>query len=111
MPAGRIATTLDFDMLFLRGVQIFPPWASLDEIRGSLGPSGLTNLGTVLGGRCLLRYVARWQVGTLLNGTYDRTYATPTLYNPTEVSRWLSLPSPWARRRHLYVYPLTRFQH
>jgi len=99
MPSGRLATILDLDMLLGRGLRIYPPWATLDEMRRDIGVAGLSGLAATLGGRWLLRYVARWQVGKLLNGTTDRTYVTSTAFSPTEAGRWLALPSPWARRR------------
>src|SRR5690242_20129012 len=60
--------------------------------------TGLRNLPVVtdlpgqLGGRYLLRYLLRSQLGTLTSGTSQTQYVTPTPYAPEETITWLALP-------------------
>lgn len=52
----------------------------------------VANLPDQLGGRYLLRYLLRSQLGTLTSGTSDTQFVTPTPYAPEETISWLTLP-------------------
>jgi hypothetical protein len=61
------------------------------------------DLSNQLGKRYLLRYLLPHQLGTLLNGTSNRQYVTPTPYAPEETVSWLALPAPDQPRPYVLV--------
>ena len=50
------------------------------------------------------------QVGTLLNGTTNRQFVTPTPYSPEETVSWLALPSPSQPRPYVLLLDPAQLQ-
>ncbi|MGW1489794.1 hypothetical protein [Streptomyces sp. NPDC002402] len=84
--AGRIATTLDLEMLG-------PALLGAQDIRKSADRPG-TQVAVELGGRYLLRYIRRYQVGNFATGADEEQWLTPTAYTPEEALPYLALPKP-----------------
>src|SRR5215218_248943 len=61
-----------------------------------------------LGGRYLLRYLLRQQVGQYVNGSRESHFVTPTAYRANETVRYLALPAP--RQARAFVLTLDPLQ-
>ena len=95
-----LATVLDQEMLeTIRKVSIADrstPDAALPIKTG-------TDVATELGGRYLLRYVLKDQVGTFMDGSTRSHWVTPTPYTSRDATAFLALPAPNRLRRFVMV--------
>lgn len=100
MGCGWLATLLDSEMLQVqRGVQIQPATTPLNQLARKTG----LQVAAEVGGRYLLRYLLRKQVGKFLGGSQAQHYVTPTPYSPDETTYFLALPRPTGRRRYVLL--------
>lgn len=97
MGAGWIATILDENMLSRKGVTILgrnTPETALPVKRGS-------DVAFELGGRYLLRYMLKPQVGEFCGGSSVSHWVTPTPLAPADLPAYLALPHPTGKRTHV----------
>jgi hypothetical protein len=57
-----------------------------------------------IGGRLLVRYMLRDQVGKFRNGTTDRTFVTPTPLAVRDVGSYLALPNVLQPRKWAMLF-------
>lgn len=89
--ASLLATTLDQEMLEIaRSVLIANRTIADKALEIKTGGQ----VASELGGRYLIRYVMRRQVGTFMNGTTSPQFVTPTPYASNDLVSWLALPAP-----------------
>jgi hypothetical protein len=86
---GRLATVLDEELIAANGGVIMPG-ATPD---GAMPLRTGAEVSAEIGGRLLVRYMLRGQLGRFLNGTTDRTFVTPTPLSVRDVGSYLALPS------------------
>jgi hypothetical protein len=96
MSAPFLATVLDEEMLVSRGVNISPGYTLDTALPVKTG----AQVAVELGGRYLIRYVTRAQVGLFAGGSAGLHWVTPTPYSPTDTVKWLGLPAPLKPRTH-----------
>jgi len=95
MSGLSIATILDTQMLeVVRKTTI----ATAPTLDSALPLKNGSQIADELGGRYLLRYMLREQVGRYTFGSADRHCVTPTPYRGDEVVAWLNLPRATGRR-------------
>jgi hypothetical protein len=94
-----LATQLDHEMLVALGVAIA---ASVLPTTALARKSG-QQIAKELGGRYLLRYLLRHQVGRYTGGSSDQHWVTPTPYAPEETISWLALPAPRDPRAYVML--------
>lgn len=102
-----IATYLDEEMLARKGVLIADRLTPDDSLPRKPG----TEVAEELGGRFLLRYMARDQVGRFGSGSNLKHYVTPTPYSPEETVACLSLPQPITPRTHIALLDPINIEH
>ena len=108
MSCAWLSTVLDQEMLeVVRRVRIAPRTVSYQILLVSWQKTGRQVAGE-LGGRYLLRYLLRHQVGSYINGSTDRHYTTPTPYSPADTVSWLTLPSPTRKRDFVMLLDPTK---
>jgi hypothetical protein len=96
-----LATWLDFDYLTEgRGATLQAPLMPGDP---PLPARTGAEVAAELGGRKLLHYMTRYNVGRYQSGRSDPCYATLTAYSPEEATRWLVLPSSHIPRTHVLI--------
>jgi hypothetical protein len=94
MSAGLLARTLDQEMLERAGVSIhsaITPDVALPIRRGD-------EVSLELGGRLLVRYMLRRQLGLFAGGSSDKHYVTPTPLSQSDAPSFLALPVVAERR-------------
>lgn len=103
--ASRLATTLDIEMLLSNGTSIAAPSVStaMPERPG-------VDVALEICGRFLIRYIRPHQLGTLLGGTDNSQWVTPTPYPPEDAVRWLALPDPRDPPRHALLLDAARIR-
>src|SRR5436190_19519643 len=100
--AGLFATWLDQDMFERRGVSIARAGLPVDELPRKTG----TDVFLELGGRLLVKYIVRDDVGRFRGGATGRRWLTPTAYSSSEAVAWLALPAPHRAREYaLFLDP------
>ena len=90
---SNLALQLDFQMLTQRGVAVAPASTPDQDLIQNFAKTG-HQAWDELGGRFVLRYLTRSQVGTLAGGVNRLQYVTPTPFSAEETVKWLALPSP-----------------
>jgi hypothetical protein len=99
LSSAMLATLLDQEMLeVVRAI----PIASRTTPMAALQKTG-AQVANELGGRYLLRYLLREQVGSYAAGSNDRHWVTPTPYAPGDTIPWLALPAPTRPRTHVML--------
>jgi hypothetical protein len=94
-----LAKTLDQLALETRGVVIAPamtPDSALPVRRGS-------DVAVELGGRLLVRYMLRRQLGSFAGGSVSKHYVTPTPLSSDGLGSFLALPSVTERREFVML--------
>jgi hypothetical protein len=89
MPASRLARVLDQEMIERAGTAIasaMTPDADLPLRRG-------VEVSSELGGRFLVRYMTRRQLGLFSGGSTGQHFVTPTPLSHSEVRAVLALPA------------------
>lgn len=90
--AAHLATTLDIEMIgFERIASPNTPDADLIVRSGD-------EVWQEIGGRALIRYCTKADVGTFRSGTNRKIFTTPTPYEPDDVIKWLELPGVMTQR-------------
>jgi hypothetical protein len=87
--ASRLAKILDQEMIERNGGSIAPA-TTLDR---DLPPRPGMAIADEIGGRLLIRYMLRRQLGMFLKGSTDRHFVTPTPLSPGAVRPFLALPA------------------
>ena len=103
--ASWLATMLDHEMLELARRVPIAPRSTTDralETSPKWNKSG-AQVAAELGGRYLLRYLLRDQVGLYRDGSEDQHFVTPTPYTAGETVSWLALPAPHEERPFVMV--------
>jgi hypothetical protein len=99
MSCARIATYLDEMMLRGSGVDIAQSYEDDSDLPLKNG----TDVARELGGRYLLRYLSKSQIGRYTKGSTDRHWVTPTPYSSQDCITWLNLPAPHKRREYVLL--------
>jgi hypothetical protein len=86
---GRLATVLDEELIAAHGGEIKPGTTPDTAMPLRSGAA----VSAELGGRLLVRYMLRDQVGRFQYGTTDRTFVTPTPFSARDVGSYLALPN------------------
>src|SRR5262249_270308 len=93
-------TLLDWELIEVtHRVTISPPALPVEALPRKTG----LDVSVELGGRYLLRYLLRDQVGRYANGSTARHYVTPTPYAPQETPAYLALPEPARPREYVML--------
>jgi hypothetical protein len=92
---SRLATVLDEELIAANGGVIVPGTTPENAMPLRTGAA----VSAEIGGRLLVRYMLRNQVGKFTNGTTDRTFVTPTPLSVRDVGSYLALPQVLHPRR------------
>lgn len=95
MSASRLAKVLDQEMIERSGTTIASAVTSDADLAVRRG----ADVAAELGGRLLVRYMLRRQLGLFSGGSTDRHFVTPTPLSPVALRSFLALPSVTDSRR------------
>lgn len=95
MGASRLAKILDQEMIERSGTKI----ASALTPDGALPIRPGADVAAELGGRFLIRYMVKKQLGSFISGSADLHFVTPTPLSPDAVRPFLALPAIAVPRR------------
>jgi hypothetical protein len=95
MSAEKLATLLDREMIESKGIVIAPSITPISALPVKDG----ADVSRELGGRLLVRYMLRNQVGQYSGGSAAEHYVTPTPYPSSGLVSTLALPAPLQRRQ------------